>query len=263
MEPLRAMMVQMPEPEAAVAIVWSRAAEESVLFMRRSVRENDPWSGQWSFPGGHCDPEDPDALHTALRELREECDIHLTPQHLHKALPPTVARRRVGRYLDVAPFVFGVDDRPTVRVDEKEAMEARWIPLGVLEDPGRHLLRAVPGMPPEMLFPAIDLDPDHVPLWGFTYRLTTEWLGLLPPREEMQAFAEELLEFLVANGLRLESAWTERSAAVRGVIPAPLVVARLGGLHQRIPPVNLVEVRPDLIRMMGLAFEEYQIRAIP
>lgn len=251
----------MSEPEAAVAIVWSLAAEESVLFMRRAERENDPWSGQWSFPGGHCDPEDLDALHTALRELREECAIHLSPQSLHQALPLAVARRKAGRYLQVAPYVFRVDHRPAVQVDQQEAMEARWIPLRDLEDPAHHRLRAVPGMPPEMLFPAIELD--EVPLWGFTYRLTTEWLGLLPPSEEAQAVAHDLLEFLLANGLRLDSAWTDRSAAVRGLIPVPLVLERLCGLDNRIPPLNAVEVRPDLIRLMGLAFEEYHIRAIP
>lgn len=255
--------VEMPEPEAAVAIVWSIAAEESVLFMRRGERENDPWSGQWSFPGGHCDPEDPDALHTALRELREECAIHLSTRNLHQALPLAVARRKAGRYLQVAPFVFQVDHRPAVQVDRQEATEARWFPLRVLRDPAHHRLRAVPGMPPEMFFPAIELDRDEVPLWGFTYRLTTEWLGLVPPREDAQAVAQELLEFLTSNGLRLDSDWTDRSAAVRGLIPVPLVQKHLNALNNYIPPLNVVEVRPELIRLMGLDFEEYHIRAIP
>jgi hypothetical protein len=29
-----------------------------------------------------------------------------------------------------------------------------------------------------------------------------------------------------------------------------------------IPAVNMVEVRPDVVRVVGLAFEEYVIRAI-
>src|ERR1043165_8599890 len=58
------------QPEAAVAIVRAREPEDSILLMRRTIREGDSWSGQWSFPGGRCDPSDPSPLDTALRELR-------------------------------------------------------------------------------------------------------------------------------------------------------------------------------------------------
>jgi len=61
------------EPQAAVAIVSARQPRESVLLIRRSERGDDPRSGHWSFPGGRRDPEDPDLLHTALRELEGEC----------------------------------------------------------------------------------------------------------------------------------------------------------------------------------------------
>jgi hypothetical protein len=46
----------------------------------------------------------------------------------------------------------------------------------MLRDPARHFMRAVPGMPPEMRFPCVELP--AVPLWGFTYRLIADWLGL-------------------------------------------------------------------------------------
>src|SRR5512146_1015690 len=116
----------MAEPHAAVAIVQAQLPEHSVLLMRRAERVGDPWSGHWSFPGGRREPEDPDLLHTALRELEEECGIRLDRGQLEKVLPPATARRRQGRSLKVAPFVFRVDSEMPSTLDPGEAVEAVW-----------------------------------------------------------------------------------------------------------------------------------------
>ncbi len=113
--------MDMTEPKAAVAIVRARQPQESILLIRRSEREEDSWSGHWSFPGGRRAPEDPDLLHTALRELEEECAIRLGREHSEVALPPVLARRRTGPFVLVAPFVFEVEvELPTV-LDPREA----------------------------------------------------------------------------------------------------------------------------------------------
>jgi hypothetical protein len=39
-------------------------------------------------------------------------------------------------------------------------------------------MRSIPGMPAEVLFPCIELG--SMPLWGFTYRLLSDWLGIAP-----------------------------------------------------------------------------------
>src|SRR6185436_13885552 len=173
----------MAQPEAAVAVVRA-CSEESVLLMRRTVREGDSWSGQWSFPGGRCEPEDPSPLAAALRELWEECGIRLTPEALESELSNRLARRRVGRFLLVAPFVFAVAEELATVPSPEETAEALWIPIRTLRDPARHHLQPVPGQPDEMRFPGIDLN--GVPLWGFTYRLITDWLGLGPKCEPVE-----------------------------------------------------------------------------
>ncbi|MGA2589080.1 MAG: CoA pyrophosphatase [Bryobacteraceae bacterium] len=254
-------------PDAAVAILHARGPAESVLLIRRTERENDPWSGHWSFPGGRRAPEDPDLLHTALRELEEECGIRIAREQLVAALPPTLARRRVGRFLLVAPFVFRVDDELPTVLDQQEAVEALWVPLRVLRDPVRHALQPVPGLPPEALFPAIALE--GRPLWGFTYRLITDWLGLNPQEGPIEqagfGAAREILDLLLTNGLLLVNGWEEREGAhvahVKGSIPVALVRAHASSPAPHIPRVNLLEVRPHCIRVVGLAFEEYLIHA--
>jgi len=255
----------MPEPDAAVAIVHARGAADSVLLMRRAEREADAWSGHWSFPGGRREPEDRDLLHTALRELQEECGICLARERLEAALPPAVARRRVGRFLLVAPFLFNVADEQPTTLDPQEAVEAVWVPLSVLRDPARHALRRVPGLPPSVRFPAIDLN--GVPLWGFTYRLIADWLGLNPQERPIEEAgfrtACALLDVLIAHGCVLDHGWVDRDgvkvAAVRDRIPVDLVLSQLPGRATNIPWINMLEARPDAIRLVGMGFEEYII----
>jgi 8-oxo-dGTP pyrophosphatase MutT (NUDIX family) len=255
----------MAEAEAAVAIVHTRDAEESVLLIRRAERETDSWSGHWSFPGGRRDPEDADLLDTALRELAEECGIRLAREDMDAALPQKTARRKVGEFIPVAPFVFRACGRLPTVLDSREAVEALWLPLGLLRDPGRHRLRPVPGLPKETLFPAIELN--AAPLWGFTYRLITDWLDLVPNAGEPAGFetACELLKFLQAQGLTLEHGWARRGAkqeaSLRGAIPVGPVLDRVARARRRIPAVNCVEVRPDRVRVVGLSLEEYVIHA--
>src|ERR1700730_2912049 len=116
----------MPEPEAAVAIVVAREPEESILLIRRAEREGDSWAGHWSLPGGRREAEDPDLLHTALRELEEECGIRLDRTRCERELSHAVARRGTGRSLLVAPFVFRVDGLLGTSLDAREAAESFW-----------------------------------------------------------------------------------------------------------------------------------------
>ena len=254
----------MIQPEAAVAIVHTRREPETVLLMRRSERPDDSWSGHWSLPGGRCDPADPDTVHTALRELEEECGVRLTAAHLERALPLMVARRKAPPFLLVAPFVFRVDAELPTTLDAREAVESLWIPAAVLGDTAHHALRAVPGRPPEMLFPTIELR--GAPLWGFTYRLLTDWMRsrCTDPAEGV-AMAGAILDYLLSLGLKLHEPWSTRDgaavAAVEGAIPVDTVLAHFAGAGPHVTAINTLEVRPDAVRMLGPTWEEYRIMA--
>jgi 8-oxo-dGTP pyrophosphatase MutT (NUDIX family) len=261
---------RMPPPEAAVAIVRASVPEDSVLLMRRTVREGDSWSGQWSFPGGKCETGDASPLATALRELSEECGIHLAAEALTATLPNRLARRRVGRFLLVAPFVFAVTDQLDTIPSPEETAEAVWVPIRILRDPTRHHLQRVPGWPDEMLYPGIDLN--GMPLWGFTYRLMTDWLGMGPQDQPIEqagfAAAGLVLDFLLLRGLTLAHGWRPGEdaamvAAVEESIPVAEVLEEFSKPGDFVPAVNRLHVRTDSIKIFGPAFEEYVIYEQP
>jgi hypothetical protein len=107
----------------------------------------------------------------------------------------------------------------------------------VLRDLGRHRLRNVPGLPANTYFPAIDLD--GAPLWGFTYRLLADWLGLTVSAEPSAAVAA----FLEERGC---------SDLARLCAPGPAVLA-----------VNRLEVGPEGLRIWGPDFEEHAVHSRP
>jgi len=263
----------MADADAAVAIVHAHGDTDSVLVMRRTERATDPWSGHWSFPGGRREPHDSGLVRTALRELREECGIQLSRDNLEAALPISTARRRTGRYLLVAPFVFGVDQELPVVLDAEEAVESVWAPVSLLRDAAHHALLPVPGLPPGTRFPAIDLldarktPRGDVPLWGFTYRLITDWLQLNPPENFWRAAsfeaAQAWLDWIAARGCARVHDWIDRDVAkvatVEGTLPVEAILERAATPAAQIPRINMLEAQADRLRIVGLKFEEYLI----
>ena len=172
---------EMVEPEAAVAILHTRGADGRVLVMRRAERTGDSWSGHWSFPGGRRDPRDPDLLDTALRELAEECGIHLGRPDMEDGLPHMLARRSAGPFVLVAPFVFAVDSELRTVLDAREAVETVWLPMSFLRDPSKHRMVCVPGRPGNWLFPAVDLP--VVRFGGSLIGSSPPGWGSVPPKD--------------------------------------------------------------------------------
>ena len=115
---------------AAVAIIINPNDQGgSVLFIKRTERRGDPWSGQIAFPGGRKSPIDKGLAETAVRETREEVGIELTGHELLGHLPIVTTRSRRMRVL---PFVFQLKSIVSIRANE-EVADAFWVPLGDLE----------------------------------------------------------------------------------------------------------------------------------
>ena len=56
---------------------WVQQGDPEVLFIKRSARQGDRWSGHVALPGGRRDPTDKDDVAAAVRETREEVGLDL------------------------------------------------------------------------------------------------------------------------------------------------------------------------------------------
>ena len=122
-----------PPNEAAVLVAVTDRTEPGVILTQRTeTMRKHP--GQVAFPGGRVDPEDADAVATALREAEEEI-----------GLPPTAVRvagladrYRTGTGYHITPVVGVVAPDLPLRPSEAEVASVFEVPLAFLLDPANH-----------------------------------------------------------------------------------------------------------------------------
>jgi 8-oxo-dGTP pyrophosphatase MutT (NUDIX family) len=172
---------------AAVAAILRRAeAGTEVLFIERTKREGDPWSGQMAFPGGRVEREDVDPLHTALREAHEEVGLDLSGQARLLGVLDDVRAMARGHLLDlvIRPFVFELlDGAPSFRLQESEVASVLWAPLEEMAT-GR-LDGSFPWTMPGV--GSANLPCYHVEgkvVWGLTHRMLRSLFEVLGPLGE-------------------------------------------------------------------------------
>jgi 8-oxo-dGTP pyrophosphatase MutT (NUDIX family) len=128
------------EPAAAsvlIAVVL-RPEGATVLFTERTAHLNDH-PGQISFPGGRAEPEDADAVATALREAEEETGLDPGRVEVVGTLPTYTT----GTGFVVTPVVGFVQPGFALAPDPFEVAEVFEVPLAFLMDPAHHLRHAV------------------------------------------------------------------------------------------------------------------------
>ena len=161
---------------AAVAVVLAPADDAfgsvSVLLVRRSEREGDPWSGHMALPGGHAQPEDADLLHTARRETLEEVGIDLAGAELLGQLDDVSPMRSSD--MVVRPFVFWAGAPYRITLSE-EVAEVLWVPIDALASDALRSTREVQVRGSTLTVPAYVIDERVV--WGMTYHLLERFLA--------------------------------------------------------------------------------------
>lgn len=113
---------------AAVSIVVS---EGKLILEKRSSNVNDPWSGQFSLPGGHLSESDESLKDTAIRETFEETGIDLGKNSRYIGyFGPFTPRNRED--LEVYAYIFEI---PKVEklVPSSESEYLIWIELSNLK----------------------------------------------------------------------------------------------------------------------------------
>jgi len=127
-------LVERPMRTAAVLVpLVRRPGGLTVLLTRRTDHLNDH-AGQISFPGGRTDPEDADAIATALREAHEEVGLAADEIDVIGVLP----RYTTVTAYEVTPIVALLDPPRDLRLDAFEVAEVFEVPLAFLMDPAHH-----------------------------------------------------------------------------------------------------------------------------
>jgi 8-oxo-dGTP pyrophosphatase MutT (NUDIX family) len=156
-----------PEPDSAV----------SLLLVRRSEREGDPWSGHMALPGGHAHASDESLEYTARRETLEEVGVDLGRAELLGRLDDVTPMRT--SELSVRPFVFWSSTRPAVTLSD-EVAEVVWVSLQALAGDALKSTQDVTVRGSVLRVPAY-LIGDRV-VWGMTFSLLQRFLSELQGR---------------------------------------------------------------------------------
>jgi 8-oxo-dGTP pyrophosphatase MutT (NUDIX family) len=161
-------------PEAAVLLAIRPAESLEVLLIRRTERAGDPWSGHIAFPGGRRAAADPSLAHTALRETEEETGLDLT--HAGRILGRLDEMRTSSRLppLLIAPWVVAAPSVVELRLDPREVVDAAWVPLTALRDPGAISELRFEREGQLFVFPTLTYR-DFV-IWGLTHRILEQFL---------------------------------------------------------------------------------------
>ena len=152
-----------------------------VLLTRRTEHLRDH-AGQISFPGGRVEPDDADAVATALREAEEEIGLPRDVVDVIGLLPQYTT---VTRYA-VTPVVALVRPPFALQLDAFEVAEAFEVPLSFLMTPAHHRRHEfdLQGQRRQFLsMPWQDLDPHGALrsyfIWGATAAMLRNLYGFL------------------------------------------------------------------------------------
>ncbi len=123
---------------ASVLVPLVQRAEVTVLLTRRTDHLADH-PGQISFPGGRAEPQDADAIATALREAEEEIGLHAR----HVDVLGSLSHYTTGTGFIVTPVVALIEPPFRVEPDPFEVAEVFEVPLAFLMSPVHHRRHAV------------------------------------------------------------------------------------------------------------------------
>lgn len=160
---------------AAVAFILRESASggAETLFIKRSERDDDPWSGHMALPGGRRDPEDESLEATARRETLEEVGLELDPAQCFGRLHDIYGGRLHTFKMSVSPFLFHTTDGHELTYND-EVADAVWVPLSILSDLNQIRDYFFHLDPLNRPFPSFHYN--KYIIWGLTFRIIADFM---------------------------------------------------------------------------------------
>ncbi len=159
---------------AAVTLVLRQGAGDvEVLLIERTVRSEDPASGQVALPGGHVEEGDGNLAVTAAREMEEEVGLALGDLAGPLHYVGTDYAARFGLRVAVFAAALGPPRRAPFPGNAEEVAHVFWLPRAALDET-RPVLQDTPRG--ALAVPATVYE-GHV-VWGFTRRLLRQFFEL-------------------------------------------------------------------------------------
>jgi len=194
--------------KAAVSIILRDSENGTeLLMMQRAKHENDPWSGQMSFPGGKIDPDDNDAKATAVREAYEEVGVELFAEDFIDQLDDLYGLKVDGVFsVHVACFVFKPQRELFLKANY-EVADMVWLPISILDDRANAFDYRHP-RDPALSMPAVMIDEGKEQiLWGLSLRMLANLHELLDwPMQVLTEAEHGYLKGIETRNLNSESA---------------------------------------------------------
>jgi 8-oxo-dGTP pyrophosphatase MutT (NUDIX family) len=155
-----------------ILLYQDSADELNTLLIHRVERSNDPWSGQIGLPGGRVEKFDGSTREALEREVREEVGLELSREGEQLGLL-SVGHPGTRTEMKVQPWVYGLYRQPDVTTGP-EVQHAFWVSLSQL--PSLKGTSEVEIRGTRILVEAFLVEGRIV--WGFTYRVLNELLGV-------------------------------------------------------------------------------------
>jgi len=123
---------------AAVLVPLVERPEGWYVLLTLRAADLTDHAGQISFPGGRIEPEDPDAIHAALREAEEEIGLPMN----HVEVVGRLDTWLTGTGFEVTPVVGFVRPPESLVPDPVEVAEVFEVPLDFILDKRNHEKRS-------------------------------------------------------------------------------------------------------------------------
>lgn len=127
------MPVSVLRPAAVLIPLVLRPTGLTVLLTKRTAHLKDH-AGQVSFPGGRCEPEDGNAIQTAIREANEEVGLESRQIEVLGTLPDY----DTGTGFHVVPVVALIHPPLNLKLDDFEVADVFEPPLSFIFDRDNH-----------------------------------------------------------------------------------------------------------------------------